>query len=189
VSGDRRFDGNGEGNQGENYMSAYFGDSRRPGVFVLSGTNDIQVFDQGSGIEYDAVSQVVTIHTVIYEGNESGKAELKFKPAAWLKLEEGMLVGIGRSPRRQQEASADRPYLVRGQERFDFGRARGFSPPDGDVITFRQQLKPQAQDYPGWPAEQILLLLRLGSGVIFVDSNMDQPMEIATERQKSVVTS
>jgi hypothetical protein len=50
-------------------------------------------------------------------------------------------------------------------------------------------LKPQAQDYPGWPAEQILLLLRLGSGVIFVDSNMDQPMEIATERQKSVVTS
>jgi len=156
-------------------------EGRRPGVFVLSGTNDVQVFEQGSGVEYDVGSRVVTIQTVTYVADESGKAQLKFKPAAWLKLEEGMMLGLGHSPRRQSTPSADRPYLLRGQDRFDFGRFRGFSRLD-DVITFREPLKPQTQDYPGWPPDQIIYLMRLGRGVIFVDSNMNEPMEIVAER-------
>jgi hypothetical protein len=160
--------------------------SRRPGVFVLSGEDDLRVFDQASGIEYEAESGVVIIQTVVYVEKEGNKAELTFKPAAWLKLEKGMLVGLGHAPRRQEEPSAAQPYVVRGKDRFEFRNAGNISR-DRDVITFRHQLRRQVADYPGWPQDQILYLLRLGPGVILVDSNSDRPMEIALERQATAV--
>lgn len=163
-------------------------DSRRPGAFALSAVDDLRVFDQASGIEYEADSGVVIVQTVVYEEKEGNRSELMFKPAAWLKLEKGMLVGLGHAPRRQQEPSVVQPYLVRGKDRFEFRNAGKFSR-EKDVITFRTQLQRQVADYPGWPHEQILYLLRLGPGVIFVDSNSNRPMEVAAQRQPSVVSS
>ena len=161
------------------------GDSRRPGVYALSGKDDLRVFEEASGIKYEPESGTVTIQMAVYEANEDAKMELRFRPTAWLKLDEGMLLGIGQAPRKRNERSTGYPYVVRGKDQFAF-RNMGKSKQVGDVITFEGKLGVHATDYPGWPAEQTLVLLRLGPGVIFVDSHPDNPMEVVNAADLSL---
>src|SRR5438094_9152313 len=92
------------------------GDSRRPGVYALSGKDDLRVFEEAAGIKYEAESGIVTIQMAVHEPNEDAKMELRFRPTAWLKLDEGMLLGIGQAPRKRNERSTGYPYVSRGND-------------------------------------------------------------------------
>ena len=70
-------------------------DGRQPGVYLLSDEEPIRVFQQASGLVYEAASGIVVIQMAVYEPDEGGKSRLKFRPTAWLKLEEGMMLGLG----------------------------------------------------------------------------------------------
>lgn len=152
-------------------------DSRHPGVFVLSGKNDHRIFDLGSSIDYDPQAGLVIVQTVIYsEDPESGKPKLTMKPVAWLKLEEGMVVGLGQGS--TSTLRSEQPYLMRGKERFNFRPGKREFSLNRDVITLREELKTHVIEWPGWPEKQIAYLIRLGLGLIYVDSNSDRPMNV-----------
>src|SRR5207249_2428998 len=120
-------------------------DGRQPGVYLLSDEEPIRVFQQASGLVYEAASGIVVIQMAVYEPDEGGKSRLKFRPTAWLKLEEGMMLGLGHAPRKRDETSKGYPYVVRGKDQFVF--RLGHSKPVGDVITFEGKIGVQANDY------------------------------------------
>jgi hypothetical protein len=158
----------------------------RPGVFLLRGEATI-AFRQGSMIEYEAASGIVTVKTAVHrETSLTQTSPYGFEPAAWFMLEEGMLVSFANEPHQLTGPVPDRPYILRGGRYFGFGRARSFSI-GSDVVIFEDRPTPLAED-PGWPQQQIVYLLRLGPGVIFVDGHADRPMEVGVESAVPLVS-
>jgi hypothetical protein len=151
-------------------------DARDPriGAFVVRG-DELRTFEDASIIRYEAASGIVVIETAMPGGQPT-----KFEPAAWFKLEEGMLVGLGTDLRHHEKQPAEKPHLLLRGRWFSFGRARHYGLA-GDVVTFQERVTPLTE-YSGWPAEQIVYLLRLGPGDIFVDTNGDRPMELSLDR-------